>query len=214
MGNLHFYRPGASVVLIPNWPHVCCYNMNPDLNRTDQKKKIIFSLSDLPFCCGVGLPLAQHRQGTAPRHHFLFDLPCYQVAGFHSQEVDARLEPHPAETDVKREGETQRGRLIWSSDEQVKNKRKEAKLSQWKLEGTLSEMEFASLRIFLPWFSGWFSLIPDSATLFLCKMSFKIDSRSVVLPPAEYFGKTRQRGDSRSSHRSSHFYQNKCRVTD
>lgn len=41
-------------------------------------------------------------------------------------------------------------RLIWSSDEQVKNKRKEAKLSQWKLEGTLSEMEFASLRIFLP----------------------------------------------------------------
>lgn len=94
--------------------------------------------------------MAQHRQGTARRHHFLFDLPCYQVAGLHSQEVDARLEPHPAETDVKREGETERERLIWSSEEQVKNKRKEAKSSQWKLEGTLSEMEFASLGIFLP----------------------------------------------------------------
>lgn len=45
-------------------------------------------------------------------------------------------------------------------------------------------------------------------------MSFKIDSRSVALPPAEYFGGTRQKGDSRSSHQSSHFYQNKCRVTD
>lgn len=45
-------------------------------------------------------------------------------------------------------------------------------------------------------------------------MSFKIDLRSVVQPPAEYFGGTRQKGDSRNSHQSSHFYQNKCRVTD
>lgn len=76
----------------------------------EQKKKS-FSLSDLPFCCGVGLPLAQHRQGTAPRHHFLFDLPCYQVAGFHSQEVDARLEPHPAETDEKEGGRDAEGEV-------------------------------------------------------------------------------------------------------
>lgn len=77
--------------------------------------------------------MAQHRQGTASRHHFLFDLPRYQVARFHSQEVDTRLEPHPVETDEKREGETPRERLIWSSDEHMKNKKKEAKWSQWEL---------------------------------------------------------------------------------
>lgn len=44
-------------------------------------------------------------------------------------------------------------------------------------------------------------------------MSLKINLHSVALPPAEYFGGTRQKGDS-SSHQSSHFYQNKCCVTD
>lgn len=46
-------------------------------------------------------------------------------------------------------------------------------------------------------------------------MSFKIDSRCVALPPAEYFGGTRQKGDSRSSHQVHTFsHQNKCRLTD
>lgn len=36
----------------------------------------------------------------------------------------------------------------------------------------------------------------------------------MALPPAEYFGVTRQKGDSRSSYESSRFFQNKCPVTD
>lgn len=48
----------------------------------------------------------------------------------------------------------------------------------------------------------------------LCKMSFKIDSRSVALPPAEYFGGTRQKADSGSSRESSRFHREKCCATD
>lgn len=54
-----------------------------------KKKKKSHADSVLPLCCGVGLSLTHHCQRTASRCHFLFDLPRNQVAGFHSQEVDA-----------------------------------------------------------------------------------------------------------------------------
>lgn len=168
--------------------------------------------SDLPFCCGVGLPLAQHRQGTASRHHFLFDLPRYQVAGFHSQEVDAWLEPHPAETDEKREEEL---RLNWSSDEHVKKKSRgknpkchSGSKGDFSWNGIRLAQNFPAPIFWLIFFNPW------SWHTLLCKMSFKIDSHSVGLPPAEYFGGKRQKSDSRSSHHSSHFYQTTCRVTE
>lgn len=68
--------------------------------------------------------------------------------------------------------------------------------------GNLLKIEFASLGISLPRFSRRFSLIPDSAILSLYKMSFKIDSRSMVLPPTEYVGGTRPKSDRRSSYES------------
>lgn len=68
-------------------------------------KKEICELSVLPLCCGGGLSLTHHRQRTASRCHFLFDLPRDKVAGFHSQEVDSWLEPHPAGREIERTGE-------------------------------------------------------------------------------------------------------------
>ena len=67
--------------------------------------------SVLPFCCGVGLSLAHHCQGTASRRHFLFDLPRDEVAGLHGEEVDAWLEPHPVRG-MRREAEEEKARLI------------------------------------------------------------------------------------------------------
>lgn len=92
--------------------------------------------------------MAQHRQGTASRHHFLFDLPRDQVAGFHSQEVDARLEPHPVETHEKRDGEVnpQRRRAREKQEER-------SQIVTAGVKGTLPEIEFALLRISLPRFS-------------------------------------------------------------
>lgn len=71
--------------------------------KLSEKKGVDMCDSVLPLCCGGGLSLAHHRQRTASRCHFLFDLPRNQVAGFHSQEVDAWLEPHPAERDEETE---------------------------------------------------------------------------------------------------------------
>lgn len=238
----HIYNPFASVVLSLSWSHtgqtsimfaaltvtstqfwrvqICwdqswCFQilMCPGFmkNKKNSRKRSWKRVcpSDLPFCCGVGLPLAQHRQGAASWHHFLFDLPRDQVARFHRQEVDAWLEPHPAETREKREGEVN---LEFRRAHEKQEER--SQIVTGGVRGTLPGIEFASLRISLPRFSGWFSLIPDSATLPLCKISFKIDSLSVALPPAEYFGGTRQKADSGGSHESSHFHQEKCCVTD
>lgn len=114
---------------------------------------------------------------------------------------------------LRRHMKGERERLIWSSDEPWKTRGKKPNC-HGGVRGTLPEIEFALHRISLPRFSGWFSLIPDSATLSLCKIYFRIDSRSVALPPAEYFGGTRQKADSGSSGESSHFHQEKCCVTD
>lgn len=67
--------------------------------------------SVLPFCCGVGLSLAHHCQGTASRRHFLFDFPRDEVAGLHGEEVDAWLEPHPVRGTMT-EAEEEKARLI------------------------------------------------------------------------------------------------------
>lgn len=77
------------------------------------------------------------------------------------------------ETNEKREGEMQRERLIWSSDEHMEKQQERSQIVTVGVRRTLPEMEFASLRVSLPRFSGRFSLIPDSAPLSLCNMSFE-----------------------------------------